>query len=90
MTPEGKVKAEIKAYLDLIGAYHFWPVQMGMGAATVDCLACINGKFFAIEVKRPGGKATGRQRFVLGKVNKAGGIGFTTDSLEKLKEHVEL
>ncbi len=87
MTPEGKVKAEIKAYLDSIGAYHFWPVQMGMGAATVDCLACINGIFFAIEVKRPGGKATKRQLLTIKAVGDAKGIAFIADCLDTVKAH---
>lgn len=51
-TPEGYEKDEVKKYLDSIGAYHFWPVQTGIGAATVDCLACIDGYFWAIEVKK--------------------------------------
>ena len=90
MTPEGKVKAQIRQYLDAIGAYHFWPVQSGYGAATVDCLACVNGRWVAIEVKRPGVvEATPRQRRVLAKVHEAGGFGFVTDSLTRTKKMIE-
>ena len=32
--PEAKVKDAIKTYLKEIGAYQFWPVQTGYGAAT--------------------------------------------------------
>lgn len=71
---EAQVKKDIKKYLDSIGAYHFWPVQMGYGERTVDCLACVKGKFFAIEVKRPtGGKLTAKQNETLIKVGEAGG-----------------
>ena len=44
MTPEGKVKVKVKNLLNAYGAYHFWPVQTGMGARTLDCLGCHNGR----------------------------------------------
>jgi hypothetical protein len=77
MTPEGKVKKEIKAYLDSIGAYHVWPVPTGYGSPMVDCYACINGKFYAIEVKAPGKKPTPKQSLVLLNVKKAFGRSLT-------------
>jgi hypothetical protein len=61
VTPEGKVKAKVKAKLNAHGAYHFWPVQMGMGARTLDCLGGHNGRFFSIETKAPGQKMTEQQ-----------------------------
>lgn len=74
MTPEGLVKKKLRAYLDMLGAYYFMPVQMGYGATTVDFLVCIDGKFHAIETKRQGvTKLTLRQGSVLDKVKKAGG-----------------
>ncbi len=64
MTPEGKVKLKVKAMLNAYGAYHFWPVQTGMGARTLDCLGCHNGQFFAIETKAPGKKMTEQQEAI--------------------------
>jgi len=61
LTPEGKVKLKVKAVLNAYGAYHFWPVQTGFGARTLDCLGCHNGQFFAIETKAPGQKMTEQQ-----------------------------
>lgn len=61
MTPEGKVKAKIKKYLDSIGAYHFWPVQTGYGQRTLDCLCFYNERGYAFEVKPPGVEGTPRQ-----------------------------
>ena len=81
-TPEGKVKDEVKDYLNSLGAYHFWPVQTGYGAATVDCIGCYKGHFFAIETKRPGGKPTPRQLATLAKMHAAGGFGFVADCLD--------
>jgi|SRR5208283_153499 len=102
MTPEGKVKADVKKYLDSIGAYHFWPVQTGMGATTLDCLACIPfqsagprglyrpvGRFWAIETKRPSGRATGRQNLIIGRVGKAHGMAVVIDDVETLVRMVE-
>jgi precorrin-6B methylase 2 len=64
MTPEGKVKVKVKNMLNAYGAYHFWPVQMGMGSRTLDCLACHNGRALAIETKAPGQKMTDQQKAI--------------------------
>ena len=93
-TPEGKVKDEIKAYLKSIGAYQFWPVQTGYGAATVDCLACYLGRFIAIEAKRPGGQPTARQLKTLGDVEVAWGYAIVVNdpnllALRKMIEEIE-
>jgi hypothetical protein len=61
VTPEGKVKDKVKKLLNAYGCYHFWPVQSGYGARTLDCLGCHNGQFFAIETKAPGKKMTEQQ-----------------------------
>lgn len=71
---EADVKNEIKVHLESVGAYQFWPVQMGFGARTIDCFACYRGRFLAIETKRPkGGKLTTKQRNTLRDVQWAGG-----------------
>jgi hypothetical protein len=89
-TPEGAVKDKIKAYLKEIGAYQFWPVQTGYGASTVDCLACINGRFFGIEVKRPGVKsATQRQKYIMRQIADAKGVVFMTDSFDRAKKFID-
>ena len=86
-TPEGRVKEMVKARLKEAGAYQFWPVQAGMGAATVDCLACVPvkitqemvgatvGLFVAIETKRADKPvaATPRQRAVVKEIGEASG-----------------
>jgi hypothetical protein len=83
---EDKVKKALKAVLKGWGCYQFWPVQSGIGAHTVDCLACIPikvtkemagttlGVFVAIETKRTKiDEPTGAQGEVLRQVSKAGG-----------------
>ncbi len=86
-TPEGKVKDEIKVRLKELGAYFFMPVQMGFGVRTVDILACLGGKFVAIECKRPGGGVlTSNQRGVLAAVRRAGGIAVVATSWADVAE----
>ena len=89
MTPEGKVKVQIKKYLDSIGAYYFMPVQTGYGKRTLDFLVCINGGFVAIEAKRPGKMPTPLQSHIMTEINQAGGIAFATDSIERTKKYIE-
>lgn len=85
MTPEGKVKAEVKKYLKERGAYFFMPVQSGYGAATLDFLVCLNGKFVAIETKAPGKKLTARQGLVRDAIADAGGYVILVDGLDNWK-----
>ncbi len=85
MTPEGRVKNEVKKQLKALGAYQFWPVQTGMGALTVDCLACLSGSFVAIETKAPGKKPTPRQAVTLTDITKAGGTALVIDSVDMAK-----
>ncbi len=55
MTPEGKVKKDIRAYLDSLGpaCRYFMPQNMGMGESGVaDFIGTYNGQPFAFEAKR--------------------------------------
>lgn len=63
MTPEGRVKSNVRKLFSLWGdeIYHFWPVQSGWGSATLDILGCANGHFFAIETKQSKKDLTDRQ-----------------------------
>lgn len=86
LTPEGKVKTLVRRELILRGAYYFFPVQAGYGAATVDILACVPriigaedvgkrfGIFYGIETKAFNGQATARQQLCLDTINTASGI----------------
>ena len=64
MTPEGKVKKQIRAFLNEHGDNVWWfePVQSGYGKPALDFIACWYGRFLAIEAKRPRGKLRPRQR----------------------------
>ena len=51
------------------------------GAGIPDILACYRGRFIAIEVKRPGNKATALQADTLDKLMAAGGVSVVVHSL---------
>jgi hypothetical protein len=83
VTPEGKIKRAIKKVLDgLTECYYFMPVQMGLGARTLDFLVCYRGKFFGFEAKAPGEKPTALQKLCMKEIQQAGGEVLTIDSLE--------
>lgn len=64
MTPEGRIKKRVKELLDSASCHHFWPVQNGMGSATLDCITArpSDGHVLAIETKAPGERPTARQK----------------------------
>lgn len=61
-------------------------------AGLPDIIGCLNGRFFALEVKRPGGYygVTDRQQAVLDQVTVAGGIAKVVTSVEDVKYLLEL
>ena len=55
MTPEGKVKKEVKKWLEARGIWYAMPMGTGYGRSGVpDFICCWQGKFLAIETKAPG------------------------------------
>lgn len=65
MTPEGRVKKDVKRILDAFGVYYFMPVQTGFGAAGLDYHCVVqfgdHALAFFIETKAPGKEPTARQ-----------------------------
>ena len=62
MTPEGKVKAEIKNILKKHGVWYFMPRGTVLGSAGIpDFICCIAGKFVAIEAKSATGRLSAMQ-----------------------------
>ncbi len=74
MTPEGKVKNNIKIVLDKYKPfiYYYMPVPGGYGKSTLDYLGCFHGRYFAIEAKRPGKDPTLRQDGIIEDMAAAG------------------
>ena len=88
-TPESYKKDDVRKWLKAIGAYRFSPVQMGMGATTLDDLVCIGGRFVGIEYKAEGKVPTPRQRLTMTEIQRAGGVAVWGDSAEKIIEQLK-
>jgi Holliday junction resolvase len=74
MTPEGKVKKQVKKILDDLGCYHFSPMMDGFGRSGVpDIIACYKGLFIAIECKSGKNVPTMLQKHNMDLIRQAGG-----------------
>lgn len=62
------------------------PVKYGLCKGSSDIIGIWQGRFLAIEVKRPNKKATKDQQRFIDHVNAKGGIAFVCDDEKKLKE----
>lgn len=96
MTPEGKVKLKIDAWINKNMPDH-WKVKVRGGpfgkTGTPDILMCWQGIFIAIEVKSDAGELTGMQLQQLKLIKKAGGVaavvkGYDVERLEVIKQLV--
>jgi len=87
---ETDITRAIKDVLKHSGAF---PIKIAGGPFQhyiADLLVCLDGRFVAIEVKRPGGKVTDGQREFLRKVTAAGGIAFVAYSVEDVVRELGL
>lgn len=93
MTPEGKVKAKVKAVLKRYPkVWYFMPVSGGYGKAGVpDFVCCLRGQFLGIECKAKGGQLTHLQAQCHLEMTKAGGIVFIVNehNIEMLGRQLE-
>ncbi len=82
-TPESFEKAKICKYLDSIGAWYFKPMMNGFGKAGVpDIVACYQGRFIGIEVKREGKVPTPIQNRRLNEIRAHRGIGVAGTAIQ--------
>lgn len=63
-------------------------IRYGLCKGSSDLIGIYEGRFLAIEVKTPKGRATKHQMNFLNAVNAAGGIGFIAKSPEDVKKHL--
>ena len=87
MTPEGRVKAAVKKWLDARNAYRYMPMSNGMGrVGAPDFLVCYLGRFVGIETKAPGkrGNTTPNQQRELSWIAAAGGVALVVDDVAQL------
>lgn len=92
MTPEGKVKAAVKKYLQAQGVWFWMPVSNGMGQVGIpDFICCFNGSFIAIETKAPGklSNVTANQQRVIDEIKAHGGLALVVDSVDSIVPIIE-
>ena len=64
----------------------FFKVSDKFTAGVPDFVGVWRGRFFAIELKREGGKPRLLQALILSRINKAGGLTLATDDFEDVKK----
>jgi len=75
MTPEAKVKKQVKKILDIVGCYYFFPQTGGYGSSGVpDIVVCHKGKFIGIECKAGDNKLTELQKHNINLINNNKGL----------------
>ncbi len=74
---ETPFKIKVEKYLDQKGAWYikYWAGNKFTKEGIPDILACIDGKFYGIELKGDGGRPKILQLVKLRKIREAGGIG---------------
>lgn len=91
---ESTFKAKVIEFLKTMNRCWFFKVWGGgfQRAGIPDIVGCLNGKFFALELKSDSGKPTPLQLYTLGLINKAGGFTMVVypwefeDMMEALKK----
>ena len=88
---EKKIEDEIKAYITSLGGlcYKIHGGDLYQETGIPDILACLEGLFFGIEVKDPGGKPSAIQLAQGARIKKAGGHFIIAKSLQDVKDYVE-
>ncbi len=88
---EADVTAAIRQVLRVCNIWHYkhWGGPMGE-RGVADIIGCHQGRMIAIEVKRPGAKATSEQLNFLREVERAGGIGIVADNVDTVIEALGL
>ena len=91
ITKEQDIQTSIMNYISSIGGLplKFNNIGIYAKAGVSDIIACIKGRFVAIEVKRPGKKPTQLQVNFIKAVNTVGGLGFWADSLDEVKDKLK-
>ena len=84
---EAKVQTSIINFLVYNGAWVVKTIATTKNG-TPDILACLDGQFIGIEVKKLGGKADPLQRVQLRKIRESGGLALTADNLNAVKDYL--
>lgn len=89
MTPEGKVKNDVRKLLKDWDVWFYQPVQNGMGVVGIpDFICCWHGYFIAVETKAPGkiNNTTANQKRILQNIADHGGYQIVVDDVSQLRK----
>ena len=89
MTPESRIKKEIKEYIKTIGG--FWSTVQGgpySKPGDPDLVCCIKGRYVGIEVKTATGKLSEIQKIRADEIKCAGGIWILARSVEDVQNEL--
>jgi hypothetical protein len=84
---EKEIKRSIRRYLDMRGIFNWnqWQGQMSVkGVPDIVGILPGGGRILAIEVKKPGRKASEVQQKFIDDINKSGGVAFVATSVEEV------
>jgi hypothetical protein len=90
MGPETKLKVKILQWLHQLPLTWAVKIQQVAIRGTPDILACVNGRFIAIELKSEKGKLDPLQKRTLEKIAGSGGISFVVypDGIDRFKKEL--
>ena len=85
---EKDIVAGILRFLKTVPGCFAWKTHGGVyGTAGIpDIIACVNGRFFAFEVKTASGKATQLQQATVRKILAAGGTALVVRSVDEVRD----
>lgn len=91
MTPESKIKKQIKEYIRKVGGY-ITPIPGGAYGdnGAPDLVACINGRFVAIEAKAGQGEQSPWQKLRQKQIENAGGVYIVAYGVEDVVDAIEM
>ena len=91
MTKEQDIQTKIMDYISSIGGLpvKFNNIGIYAKAGVSDILACIKGRFVAIEVKKPGNTPSKLQENFINGINSIGGVAFWVDNLDDVKDNLK-
>jgi len=93
LTPEGRVKQDVKKLLVARDIWFYMPVQTGYGVGGIpDFICCWKGLFIAIECKAPGKEntTTPMQRRTIGEIRAHGGRAVVVSNVVELEASLNL
>jgi hypothetical protein len=97
---ERDVLSAVREYLTLRGITH-WRcntgaysdngrfIRYGKTGSSDFIGVCPDGRFLAVECKRPGGRLSEAQRIFLDEINASGGVGIAVDSVGSLEKRLK-